>query len=41
MDKVIPVKFDAIKYCWSVKHGRGMDGQTDDGWNDPYFSDTQ
>ena len=24
-----------------AKHDRGMDGRTDDGRNDPYFSDTR
>ena len=48
--KVIPVKFNVI-YCSSVtcpvvvpakaKHDRVMEGRTDDGRNDSYFSDAQ
>ena len=50
MDKVIPVKFNVIivqvslvtLWCQQkAKHDGGMDGRTDDGRNDPYFSGTQ
>ena len=49
IDKVIPVKFN-VYYCSNVachvvvpakaNHDGRMDGETDDGRNGPYFSDT-